>query len=170
MAASDDFDDDAAPTLTFADAQPTKKPWLQFKPFNLRRLTWRDFLIELYLIAGFQIYIIIYILGKRFNQSLALGFVTSNLKLFKDNFAVVGDGSSGHVIYDGPSDYLVWLSGRRNVKYGTGRIALIPRQDLVRYIIEFAVGLFDFQTVVSDTVVSTFASPYKPYSSIETRL
>jgi len=45
-----------------------------------------------------------------------------HLILFRDNFSLVGNDKGGALIYDGPADYLFYLSGRRNCQYIHERI------------------------------------------------
>ncbi|CAG8625014.1 12139_t:CDS:2 [Racocetra persica] len=70
--------------------------------------------------------------------------------LFEDNFSLVGNGR-GTLIYDGPADYLFYMSGRRNCQYIHGRITLKPRHDILQTITNFFTSQFSSKAV-KDTV------------------
>lgn len=41
----------------------------------------------------------------------------AHLDYLKSQFALVGDGKGNTLVKDGPSDYVLYTSGRRNVQY-----------------------------------------------------
>lgn len=55
---------------------------------------------------------------------------------------------------DGPADYLLYTSGRRNVQFGHWWLKMKPRNDVLTYFSTYVLSLFGYAKPTNDRVVS----------------
>ncbi|CDS08051.1 hypothetical protein LRAMOSA02000 [Lichtheimia ramosa] len=120
---------DDAPETTTPPSQETSVPVV--KPWTLE-----DFRVDIVLAASLVIFVIVLYAGSQLNTSKAKEWMGQHLEYLQSQFALVGDKADKTVLVkDGPSDFLLYVSGRRNVQYGHWWIKLKPRSDIVSWII-----------------------------------
>ncbi|KAI9019516.1 hypothetical protein CLU79DRAFT_757618 [Phycomyces nitens] len=139
-------------SIAVVAAEQTEKPVQVLKA----PLTWRDFEMEMVLLAAFGLYILAWYQGKKANTDIAKKWVALNVGYLEEQFALVGSktGTARSIlVQDGPADFLLYLSGRRNVEFGHWWIKLKPRNDMLNYGITKVLSLFELANVPTDRVV-----------------
>ncbi|CAG8727855.1 7087_t:CDS:10 [Dentiscutata erythropus] len=157
--AKDEIDDwDEEIEITEVPIEPVSEPSKEEipapKPLNVKvypKLVLSDFYREMVMIAMIVVYLIVYFIGKRANEAIAVKWMEKHIVLLRENFSLVGNDKGGVLIQDGPAEYLFYLSGRRNCQYIHGKITLKPRHDMLQTITNFITSQFSSKTV-TDTV------------------
>ncbi|KAI8359150.1 hypothetical protein BD560DRAFT_405451 [Blakeslea trispora] len=122
---------------TFASAQETeKKQPLEVSADNamVRPFELRDFQMEIVMTIAFITYFLMWYRGKSANLNKAKQWLTGQIDYLESQFALVGDKKSSEqavLMKDGPADYLLYTSGRRNVQFGHWWLKLKPRNDML---------------------------------------
>ncbi|CAO3645545.1 unnamed protein product [Mucor fragilis] len=117
----------------------------------VRPLRIMDFQMEIVLVSVFFLYFLTWLRGKKANLNRAKGWLNGQVDYLQSQFALVGDKKSNDqsiLMMDGPADYLLYTTGRRNVQFGHWWLKLKPRNDLLTYF--------------STTVLSKLTSATKP--------
>ncbi|KAI8883686.1 DUF1682-domain-containing protein [Backusella circina FSU 941] len=117
----------------------------------VRPFTLQDFQMEIVLLTGFLVYTLVWYQGKRNNLSKAKNWLEGQIDYINSQFALVGDKTTNEksvLMMDGPSDYLLYTSGRRNVQFGHWWFKLKPRNDVL--------------TLFTTKILSTFTSTTPP--------
>ncbi|CAG8529229.1 16999_t:CDS:10, partial [Dentiscutata heterogama] len=115
------------------------------------KLVLSDFYREMVMIAMIIVYLIVYFIGKRANEAIAVKWMEKHIVLLRENFSLVGNDNGGVLIQDGPAEYLFYLSGRRNCQFIHGKITLKPRHDMLQTITNLITSQFSSKPV-TDTV------------------
>ncbi|CAO3643242.1 unnamed protein product [Cunninghamella echinulata] len=92
------------------------------------------------------------------NQSIATKWANENHEYFEQQFALIGNKVGGEkvsLIKDGPSDFLLYTSGRRNVQFGHWWIKLKPRSDILSYAVNSLFALIGMGKPLKDRVNAT---------------
>ncbi|KAF0427881.1 DUF1682-domain-containing protein [Gigaspora margarita] len=152
----DDWDDEVEITETPIKPvfEPPKEEIHEPKPLDVKvypKLVLSDFYREMAMIVMIVVYLIVYFIGKRANEAIAVKWMEKHIALLKENFSLVGNDKGSSLIQDGPADYLFYLSGRRNCQFIHGRITLKPRHDILQIITNFVTSQFSSKAV-TDTV------------------
>ncbi|KAL0082055.1 hypothetical protein F4703DRAFT_1775548 [Phycomyces blakesleeanus] len=137
---------------TVVNAEQTEKPVQVLKA----PLTWRDFEMEMVLLVAFGLYVLAWYQGKKSNTEIAKKWVAMNVGYLEEQFALVGSkvGSARSIlIQDGPADFLLYVSGRRNVEFGHWWIKLKPRNDMLNFGITKVLSMFQLANNPTDRVV-----------------
>ncbi|CAA21877.1 ER membrane chaperone for multipass membrane proteins, PAT complex subunit, and TMCO1 translocon subunit (human CCDC47 ortholog) [Schizosaccharomyces pombe] len=114
-------------------------------PGMFKHVDWRDFRLEFVILACFFLYVFSFITQKKKNQKIASRWYGSLQSSFRQQFAQYGPGpNSSPIIYDSPTEFSSYLTGRLNVKNVYTTLQLFPRQDLLAYslnqIVEILLG------------------------------
>lgn len=81
----------------------------------------------------------------------------SQIDYLEGQFALVGNKMSDDksvLSKDGPADYLLYTSGRRNVQFGHWWLKLKPRNDLLTFFTTQALSMMGYAKPATDRVVS----------------
>ncbi|KAI7864670.1 hypothetical protein BDF14DRAFT_1731811, partial [Spinellus fusiger] len=121
-------------------------------------LTWRNFEMEMVLSVVLIFYVIAWYNGKSVNTLKAKQWVGANVEYLQEQFSLVGNqtGTTRSILMkDGPADFLLYLSGRRNVQFGHWWIKanLKPRNDVLTSTISRVLSLFQLAHPSLDKVV-----------------
>ncbi|KAG2215650.1 hypothetical protein INT46_006254 [Mucor plumbeus] len=117
----------------------------------VRPLKIMDFQMEIVLVSVFVLYFFVWLRGKKANLNKAKGWLNGQIDYLQSQFALVGDKKSNDqsiLMMDGPADYLLYTTGRRNVQFGHWWLKLKPRNDVL--------------TLFSTQVLSMVTSVTKP--------
>ncbi|KAG8900904.1 hypothetical protein FRB99_005673 [Tulasnella sp. 403] len=120
--------------------------------FRYGRFTFRpaEFKLEAALLVVALVYFVISMAGWTLNSRKAAAWQA----LYNTQFAKPGDTSS--LLGDGPTDYMLFSTGRRAVAYLQTVFSLYPRHDIVRMVYEFGWSLIDLEYAPQDTVLLDF--------------
>ncbi|CAO3668917.1 unnamed protein product [Umbelopsis vinacea] len=114
-----------------------------------------DFYFEIVMLGFFIAYLVIWYMGASKNVSVAKKWTGAHLDYLKTQFAHVGDGSGNTLVKDGPSDYCLYTTGRRNMQFAHWWINLYPRNDITTAIYNRVSSLFGFEKAAQDHVTVT---------------
>ncbi|KAG0162533.1 hypothetical protein DFQ28_001113 [Apophysomyces sp. BC1034] len=124
-------------------------------PDVLPPLTWRDFEMEMVLGTLFVLYIVSWYRGKQENLKVAKRWMNAHVEYLEQQFALVGDKINNQrsiLMKDGPADYLLYTTGRRNVQFGHWWIKLKPRNDALIYLLTRVLAFFGYAKRPTDRV------------------
>ncbi|KAI8641853.1 hypothetical protein BD408DRAFT_417511 [Parasitella parasitica] len=102
----------------------------------VRPLEIMDFQMEIVLVSVFILYFFVWLRGKKANLNIAKKWLNGQTDYLQSQFALVGDKNSNDqsiLMMDGPADYLLYTTGRRNVQFGHWWLKLKPRNDILTY-------------------------------------
>ncbi|GBB97251.1 hypothetical protein RclHR1_02950010 [Rhizophagus clarus] len=155
IVAADEFDEEELKISQEPEKESFNEPPIP-KPLDVPpsrpKFKLSDFHREIFMLACVVIYLINYFIGKEINENIAKKWIGAHISLLRDNFALVGIGSSGKpLLRDGPADYVFYLSGRRNCQFVHGRITLKPRHNLIQTITNIIISQFSSK-IIEDTV------------------
>ncbi|KAF7729323.1 hypothetical protein EC973_004579 [Apophysomyces ossiformis] len=105
-------------------------------PVAVKPLTWQDFEMEMVLGTLLILYVLSWYRGKQANLAIAKRWMNTHVEFLEQQFALVGDKVDNRrsiLMKDGPADYLLYTTGRRNVQFGHWWIKLKPRNDILIY-------------------------------------
>ncbi|KAG8895213.1 hypothetical protein FRC00_007750 [Tulasnella sp. 408] len=124
--------------------------------FRYGRLTFRpaEFKVEGMILAVVFVYLISGILGTRFNSTRVNAWVKAHVALYEAQFA--RPGNEDHILADGPTDYMLFSTGRRAVAYLQTVFNLFPRQDILQAAYEFGWSMVDLEYSRDDVVTLDF--------------
>ncbi|ORZ24694.1 hypothetical protein BCR42DRAFT_403468 [Absidia repens] len=117
--------------------------------YPLRPLEWTDFITEIVCICFLILYVLIWWQGARSNTNIATKWANANVDYLREQFSLVGSGKAT-LVKDGPADYLLYTSGRRNVQFGHWWLKLKPRNDPVSNVITLVFSLFGWVKPIKD--------------------
>ncbi|KAI8339404.1 hypothetical protein BC941DRAFT_420393 [Chlamydoabsidia padenii] len=117
--------------------------------YPLRPLVWTDFITELVCIGFMAFYVLIWWQGARTNLNEATRWASANTGYLDEQFSLVGSGKAT-LVKDGPADYLLYTSGRRNVQFGHWWIKLKPRNDPITYLMSVVFALVGWVKPLKD--------------------
>ncbi|KAI8064835.1 uncharacterized protein B0P05DRAFT_554517 [Gilbertella persicaria] len=143
---------------SFASAQETeKKEPIEISADNVmvRPFEIRDFKMEFVLLSAFLVYLLVWSKGKSANLSKAKTWLNGQIDYLESQFALVGDKKSNEksvLMMDGPADYLLYTSGRRNLQFGHWWLKLKPRHDLLTLFTTKVLSLTGFTKASVDHV------------------
>ncbi|CAO3611959.1 unnamed protein product [Cunninghamella blakesleeana] len=118
-------------------------------------LVWQDFILEIGLFSLMALYVGIWWVASGTNQKIATQWANDNHNYFEQQFAMIGNKISNEkiaLIKDGPADYLLYTTGRRNVQFGHWWIKLKPRSDIFSFIISTIFALIGWGKPLKDRV------------------
>ncbi|CEP12028.1 hypothetical protein [Parasitella parasitica] len=95
-----------------------------------------DFQMEIVLVSVFILYFLVWLRGKKANLNKAKAWLNGQSDYLRSQFALVGDRKSNDqsiLMMDGPADYLLYTTGRRNVQFGHWWLKLKPRNDILTF-------------------------------------
>lgn len=121
----------------------------------VRPFTIYDFQMEIILTVTFLAYILVWYQGKSANLSKAKQWLNGQIDYLEGQFALVGNKMSNDksvLMKDGPADYLLYTSGRRNVQFGHWWLKLKPRNDLLTFFTTQALSLLGYAKPATDRV------------------
>ncbi|KAI8097171.1 uncharacterized protein BX664DRAFT_275715 [Halteromyces radiatus] len=124
-------------------------------PVPPRPFVWTDFITEIVVIGFLALYVLIWWQGSRSNLSQATKWTNANVRYFEEQFSLVGNKANNNkvtLVKDGPADYLLYTSGRRNVQFGHWWLKLKPRNDPVTHLLTFLFSLVQWVKPVKDRV------------------
>ena len=160
-------------SLFFAP-NPQEFPTEHWDGFEIRygRLTFRpaNFKIEGAILAAALVYFIISLIGSSLNSKRATSWsvhiarccvlpsltrltcrrLRAHQGLYDTQFAKPGNLDSA--LPDGPTDYLVFSTGRRAVAYLQTIITLFPRHDIVQWVYEMGYSMYDLAYTPQDVL------------------
>ncbi|KAG9001658.1 hypothetical protein FRB90_011576 [Tulasnella sp. 427] len=124
--------------------------------FRYGRLTFRpaEFMLEGIVLSIMLLYLISGILGTKLNSSRVNAWVKAHTSLLESQFSRPGNEDT--VLADGPTDYLLFSTGRRAVAYLQTVFNLFPRQDILQAIYEFGWSMVDLEYSRNDVVTLDF--------------
>ncbi|KAI8991748.1 hypothetical protein BDF20DRAFT_909482 [Mycotypha africana] len=112
--------------------------------FMVRPFKVSDFQMEIGLLSAFFLYFLLWSRGKSTNMTRANHWLQGQIEYFQQQFALVGDNKSNKLVKDGPADFLLYTTGRRNVQFGHWWFKMKKRNDML--------------TLFTTTVLSKFTS------------
>ncbi|CAM0138492.1 unnamed protein product [Umbelopsis sp. WA50703] len=124
-----------------------------FNPSKEFRL--EDFVFEIGMIGFFLAYFAIWYTGASKNVSVAKKWTGAHLDYLKSQFAHIGDGNGNTLVKDGPSDYVLYTSGRRNMQYAHWWISLYPRNDVTMILYNRVASLLGYDKPARDHITVT---------------
>ncbi|OBZ81837.1 Coiled-coil domain-containing protein 47, partial [Choanephora cucurbitarum] len=145
--------------VAFAQEAEKKQPLevsadnVMVRPFELR-----DFQMELVMAFAFVGYFLMWYRGKSANLNKAKQWLNGQIDYLESQFALVGDKKSTEkavLMKDGPADYLLYTSGRRNVQFGHWWLKLKPRNDILSLFTTNLLSLTGYTKPASDRVELT---------------
>lgn len=83
--------------------------------------------------------------------------LNGQIEYLEKQFCLVGDKLTNEksvLMMDGPADYLLYTSGRRNVQYGHWWLKMKPRNDVLTYFSTQVLSLIGYAKPANDRVVS----------------
>lgn len=83
--------------------------------------------------------------------------VNNQIEYLESQFALVGDklaNDKSVLMVDGPSDFLLYTSGRRNVQFGHWWLKMKPRNDMLTLFTTQLLALVGYAKPATDRVVS----------------
>ncbi|KAI8384913.1 uncharacterized protein BYT42DRAFT_279015 [Radiomyces spectabilis] len=101
--------------------------------------------MEMMLGAVFLLYLATWYNGRATNLRLAQQWLFAHREYLEEQFALVGDRvGNEHTLLkrDGPADFLLYTSGRRNVQFAHWWIKLKSRNDVINYFVEELLAFF----------------------------
>ncbi|KAJ2961179.1 hypothetical protein NQZ79_g3455 [Umbelopsis isabellina] len=104
----------------------------------------QDFVFEIGMLGFFLAYFAIWYTGASKNVSVAKKWTGAHLDYLKSQFAHIGDGKGNTLVKDGPSDYVLYTSGRRNMQ-----------NDVTMILYNLVASLFGFEKAARDHVTVT---------------
>ncbi|CAO3596222.1 unnamed protein product [Absidia cylindrospora] len=117
--------------------------------YPLRPLEWTDFITEIVCICFLVLYVLIWWQGARSNANNATKWANANVDYLREQFSLVGSGKAT-LVKDGPADYLLYTSGRRNVQFGHWWLKLKPRNDPISNVITLVFSLVGWVKPIKD--------------------
>lgn len=84
--------------------------------------------------------------------------VNDQIEFLESQFALVGDKLSNEksvLMVDGPADFLLYTSGRRNVQFGHWWLKMKPRNDILTFFTTQVLALVGYAKPSTDRVVSS---------------
>ncbi|ORY92232.1 hypothetical protein BCR43DRAFT_498003 [Syncephalastrum racemosum] len=119
----------------------------------LREWTLEEFKTEMVLASILICFLINWWRGSRTNQSIAKRWLNDNGDYLESQYALVGNDRAQKVLVkDGPADYMVYSSGRRNIKFVHWWIKLKARTDVFTFVSTFALSLAGYAQPPVDRV------------------
>ncbi|KAI9363568.1 hypothetical protein BD770DRAFT_379900 [Pilaira anomala] len=123
-------------------------------------LTINDFHMEIALTCTFLALIFVWYSGKKTNLNKAKSWVNNQIEYLENQFALVGDklaNDKSVLMVDGPSDFLLYTSGRRNVQFGHWWLKMKPRNDMLTLFTTQLLALVGYAKPATDRVNLTMA-------------
>ncbi|KAI9283673.1 hypothetical protein BC943DRAFT_327471 [Umbelopsis sp. AD052] len=115
----------------------------------------KDFLFEIAMLCFFAAYIAIWYVGGNKNLALAKKWTGAQLEYLRSQFAHVGDNSGNTLVKDSPNEYVLYTSGRRNMKFAHWFVTLYPRNDVTTAIANRVLALAGWEKPAKDHVTVT---------------
>ncbi|KAI9197408.1 uncharacterized protein BJ171DRAFT_520205 [Polychytrium aggregatum] len=97
----------------------------------------QNFKTEATMLALIVVYLAFHYYGKSYNRKLATAWFKATLPVWEKNFAQVGSGNGARLQYDGPSDYVLYATGRVHCRSIYGKVELKPRHDVLATALRF---------------------------------
>ncbi|KAI9263331.1 hypothetical protein BDA99DRAFT_509970 [Phascolomyces articulosus] len=139
---------------TAEEQQQSEKPKaspLAQKPQFTRPLTIQDFKAEAILVSFFFLFIVLWYSGSSANASKAKKWLDSQIEYLNQQFAMIGNKADKTVLFkDGPNDYQLYVTGRRNVQFGHWWINLKPRSDILGWVVSLVASLVGYGETPAD--------------------
>ena len=110
-----------------------------------------DYIMELTVLSFLVVYLVNFIYGRSRNATKAKRWLSNTKSIWTEKFALVGH-SDKQLIFDSPSDFIFYASGRNFIKSVIANIETIPRQDLYSLLSNFVSS-----TVSGDFVTFNFS-------------
>ncbi|KAI8147909.1 hypothetical protein BJV82DRAFT_593884 [Fennellomyces sp. T-0311] len=137
--------------MTTADEQETVKASTSKPQQFTRPLTIEDFKLEAILSSLMVLFVAIWYAGSQANAGKAKSWVSSNIDFLEGQFAMIGNKrEKATLVKDGPADYQLYVTGRRNVQFGHWWIKLKPRNDVLGWIVSLVLSLAGFADAPAD--------------------
>ncbi|KAI9314408.1 hypothetical protein BX666DRAFT_2029286 [Dichotomocladium elegans] len=132
------------------DAPVTKQARPIVKPLSIE-----DFKLEAFLVVGLGVFAFVWYLGAQMNANTAKSWTAKHQAYLASQFAMIGTQANSQttVTKDGPADYFLYVTGRRNVQYGHWWLNLKPRNDLFAWFFTFIASLAGFAETPADVNV-----------------
>ncbi|KAG8950931.1 hypothetical protein FRC04_006995 [Tulasnella sp. 424] len=124
--------------------------------FRYGRLTFRpaEFMLEGLVVTVVLLYLISGIFGTKLNSTRVNAWVKAHIALYDAQFAKPGNEDT--ILADGPTDYMLFSTGRRAVAYLQTVFNLFPRQDILQAVYEFGWSMVDLEYSRDDVVTLDF--------------
>ncbi|KAI7877088.1 uncharacterized protein EV154DRAFT_62914 [Mucor mucedo] len=116
--------------------------------------------MEIVLSATFLVYLLVWYKGKTSNLASAKNWLNGQIDYLEEQFCLVGDKLTNEksvLMMDGPADYLLYTSGRRNVQFGHWWLKMKPRNDILTYFSTQLLSLTGYAKPANDRVALTMA-------------
>ena len=110
--------------------------------------------VQAFLLLALLVYIAFSLYGKALNERKAAAFYAAVLPLFTRQFSQPSPPSG--LISDGPSDFFVFSTGRRAIASLHTALALLPRQDPLQLIWQYAWSAYDLRYEPFDVLTFDF--------------
>jgi len=111
-----------------------------------------DFTFEIGMIGFFIAYLVIWFTGASKNVGVAKKWTGAHLDYLKSQFALVGDNNGNTLVKDGPGDYCLYTTGRRNMQFAHWWIKLYPRHDITTAVYNRVASLLGYEKPAQDHV------------------
>ncbi|CDK25088.1 unnamed protein product [Kuraishia capsulata CBS 1993] len=108
----------------------------------LERIVHYDWKIELLALGLIVSYVVLYLIGSKYNDSKAKNWIAASAKVLDEQFALVGVASNKLYIKDDGEHYAFYASGRLNVASFTAKIKLCARHNLFVWGMETVLSFF----------------------------
>ncbi|KIM67976.1 hypothetical protein SCLCIDRAFT_1210131 [Scleroderma citrinum Foug A] len=110
--------------------------------------------VQAFLLLALLVYIAFSLYGKALNERKAAAFYAAVLPLFTRQFSQPSPPSG--LISDGPSDFFVFSTGRRAIASLHTALTLLPRQDPLQLIWQYAWSAYDLRYEPFDVLTFDF--------------
>ncbi|KAG2229581.1 hypothetical protein BDF21DRAFT_419852 [Thamnidium elegans] len=145
---------------SYASAEEKTPVEAPVNPILTRPLTIHDFHMEIVLSITFLALAFVWFQGKTTNLKKAKIWVNDQIEFLESQFALVGDKLSNEksvLMVDGPADFLLYTSGRRNVQFGHWWLKMKPRNDILTFFTTQVLALVGYAKPATDRVNLTMA-------------
>ncbi|KAI8579428.1 hypothetical protein K450DRAFT_199440 [Umbelopsis ramanniana AG] len=115
----------------------------------------KDFLFEIAMLCFFAAYIAIWYVGGNKNLAIAKKWTGAQLEYLRTQFAHVGDNAGNTLVKDSPNEYVLYTTGRRNMKFAHWFVTLYPRNDITTAIANQVLALAGWEKPAKDHVTAT---------------